>query len=111
MIETRKQERTRMRGQGEELELEKTARLNWMGQIKHRAKSLPVLLPVLFDTRGGAKPITEAKSEYIREPHERGERWGDEASSDRGEMTSTSPQMRQETAPKFSSSRPHTKTI
>lgn len=29
------------RGSGEELELEKTARLNWMGQIKHRANPSP----------------------------------------------------------------------
>lgn len=46
------------------------------GKIKHDGEVPPRLAPRSFDTRGGAKPITEAKSEYIREPHERGERWG-----------------------------------
>lgn len=108
-IQASKPARAGKRGQGEELELEKTARLNWIGQIKHRTNPSPSCSPS-YSTRGaGRVRLSGAKSGYIREPHEICERWGMGQAAGRGEMTTTSPRRRQATRPSpavFPSSRP-----
>lgn len=72
-----------------------------MWQIKHRANPSPSCSPS-YSTRGaGRNQLPGAKSGYAREPHERGERLGDVASSSRDEMTITSPRRKQAPLPFF----------
>lgn len=69
------------RGSGEELKLEKTARSNWMGQIKHRANPSPSCSPSCSTRGAGRGRLPGVKADTYENRTKYANDWGMRTSS------------------------------